>query len=547
MKPIYKIILISTICLLLASGIATATTYIPAGTVDDYQLDVANETYVLQGDVSANGTAFTATTGYITFQGNNHTITYGLTGNGYGLNLYARSDCIVDDVVIRSTGSDTNGFGFVLMAGSHNNTVNNINVSVTSAPAIEMDESHNNTISNFYAKSVDSHGLHVSPTYNNTFSNGTIISDDLSAVYGGEPSGNTFIDCDIYSENYSAVQFSFDGLSNEFINCTLGSNLKYGLYLEKGSNDNDFQDCTFNSISLRGYMIDNSSGNTFQNTAVNSYLSNYPTYTENSILILGDSISAGGNSGTPIGAWGIDLDALFAISDYPSRYSISNQAFPGETAEEARLRISQDMDIFSPNIVTILYGANDLSAARNEQDIIDDVLWIAQYAESDGAIPYIITTPATSSSNELRIAYDQNLTTQAEAAGFTVINAYDAIDSNPLNGEYDAYDVTYYADGVHPNAAGNELIAQAVYDVVYSPPPPPGPWEENTDAVDLWEDVAAILIVAALLIPIGLVLYALRGGKVTITKDVVSIAIGVLILIVIFAIIPMLGDKISGV
>jgi hypothetical protein len=55
-------------------------------------------------------------------------------------------------------------------------------------------------------------------------------------------------------------------------------------------------------------------------------------------------------------------------------------------------------------------------------------------------------------------ALDQNLSSQAIAAGYHVFNVYDIIDTVPNNGKYDAYDSTNYVDSVHPNQAGNKLI-----------------------------------------------------------------------------------------
>ena len=58
-------------------------------------------------------------------------------------------------------------------------------------------------------------------------------------------------------------------------------------------------------------------------------------------------------------------------------------------------------------------------------------------------------------------ALDQNLSSQAIAAGYHVFNVYDIIDTVPNNGQYDAYNSMNYVDSVHPTQAANKLIGDA--------------------------------------------------------------------------------------
>ena len=74
-----------------------------------------------------------------------------------------------------------------------------------------------------------------------------------------------------------------------------------------------------------------------------------------------------------------------------------------------------------------------------QQSIIDDILWMAAQAKAAGATPIILLTPTRRGFDATTTALDQNLSSQAIAAGYHVFNVYDIIDTVPNNGQYDAY------------------------------------------------------------------------------------------------------------
>lgn len=173
---------------------------------------------------------------------------------------------------------------------------------------------------------------------------------------------------------------------------------------------------------------------------------------------MGDSITAGGAAGIPYGAY-----IHYAnISLWNQGYVFYNAGLGGETAASGRIRFLDEMAVFNPKYVTIMYGANDLKAERHQQSIIDDILWMATQAKTHGATPIILLTSPRRGAETETTYLNQNLSSQASKAGYSVFNVYDIIDSVPNNSKYDQYNATNYVDSVHPNQAANKLIGEAL-------------------------------------------------------------------------------------
>lgn len=173
-------------------------------------------------------------------------------------------------------------------------------------------------------------------------------------------------------------------------------------------------------------------------------------------LVIGDSITARGAAGLPYGAY-----AHYANISLGSSYAFYNVGLAWETAAKGRLRFIDEMAAYKPEYVSIMYGANDMTAKRPQQSIIDDILWMAAQAKVAGATPIILLTPTRRGFDATATALDHNLSSQAIAAGYHVFNVYDIIDTVPNNGQYDAYNSMNYVDSVHPTQAANKLIGDA--------------------------------------------------------------------------------------
>jgi hypothetical protein len=88
---------------------------------------------------------------------------------------------------------------------------------------------------------------------------------------------------------------------------------------------------------------------------------------------------------------------------------------------------------------------------------------MCEIAEQRDITPFVLANTPIYTANEKRINLNQNLSAYCIANGYEFINIYDAIDSEPLNDNYDLYVVDNYPDGIHPNDASNILIAEYIY------------------------------------------------------------------------------------
>lgn len=267
-----------------------------------------------------------------------------------------------------------------------------------------------------------------------------------------------------------------DSSNNTFINSIGSSYLKFGIYLYNNTACNTFINCTGESFGresiYQGIWFKFSSAECCGTNVYKNFTSRSPLTTTcndpNKIICLamGDSITAGGAAGMPYGAY-IHY-ANITLGD--SGYVFYNRAIANETAASGRMRFLDEMEVFNPKYVTIMYGAIDLRDKRPQQLIIDDILWMASQAKAYGATPIILLTPVRRGLETNTTYLDQNLSTQALVAGYSVFNVYDIIDTIPNNSQYDEYNSTNCVDSIHPTQAANKLIGDALanYIAVFS-------------------------------------------------------------------------------
>lgn len=537
-------------------GVCGAVVSIPAGTVSSYSLATAGETYQLEGDVTATGTAFIVNAADVTFDGMGHKITFGTTSTGYAFSntnkhnfilrnttveqtntavnncyaiyIYGGNNAWIEDVDSYSsksyalyfrnsvgsvcTGSElTSGSGTAayLNGGSYN-TLNYSTIASTSGYGIIVDNSpyvtiEGNTISSGTSIGVSlpatttfatvsgndistttNVALRLLNTANHTITDNTLTATTSNGLYLGGATGvsgctimdntiesNSGIAAYLINSTYNNVRRNIctsntaNGMfvrssSYNTINdneCTSGSD--NGLMVAYGSHYNDLDGNHGISTSKKGIFLFNVTGNTFKDTLVTSPYCSYPV--TRSVGMFGDSITEGGQAGTEYGQLGEMIESNLTARDTLT-WVVQNRGFSGERAYQGLERFSQEMDIFNPDIAFIMYGTNDLLDSRPQQDIIDDILTMAAEADSRGSRVYVLLTPAIYTGNAARISLDQALMTQATAAGYGVINVYDAIDATPGNDVFDAYNDTNYEDGIHPNTIGNSMITQYIMD-----------------------------------------------------------------------------------
>ncbi|MGB9928532.1 MAG: PKD domain-containing protein [Methanosarcina sp.] len=485
---------------------------VPAGYVSGYKLDSEGTTYVLKGDVLANTTAFSIEANNIVFDGNGHKINCGLTGPGMGIlsngnnNLTIKnvnlihhdssndshgilaknatntliSNCSVSSIAgsgIYVTGSaaTVDGCNISSISGrslyviANNSCVTNCSAVSNSNYAICFSNSNNNTVSNCTGRSNSSRGIDFKTSNNNNIS--------YCAGYSNTSDGLCFSPC-TNSTIYSSIGYTnstknngiflMDSSNNTFINSTGLSRLKFGIYLYNDTKYNNFINCTGESFGKesihQGIWFKFSSPeccgtNVYTNFTSRSVMATTCSDPDRTTcLATGDSITAGSAAGLPYGAYVHYANLTLADRGYV----FYNRAIPNETSDSGRMRFLDEMAVFNPEYVTIMYGANDLKIARSQEAITEDILWMASQAKAKGATPIILLTSVRRGSEKNTTSLNQNLSAQALEAGYDVFNVYDVIDTFPNNGKYDAYNATNYVDSVHTNHEGNKLIGEAL-------------------------------------------------------------------------------------
>lgn len=481
---------------------SSATIEIPADTVSSYSLNISGETYVLTGDVDASSTAFSVDANNITFDGKGHTITFAQETAGNGILSFFKSGTVIKNVIINQKNKSVSSAYGICLSDCDHVSILNVTVDVSKGTGIyAKSSSHVNILdcnisSNTHGifasdskyimvnestlTSTKTNSIHLSSSGHCNFSGCECNSTNTGVNLNDGSNNNTFTDCTVSTVIGDSIGIKASS-NNTFLRCdtsAIGKNngislvnsnwnafkdcvsvAKYGFGINiTDSCDNIFNGCTVNVIEDVPIMITNST-NEFSNMSVFSTRASAP-HASKHILTVGDSITkgVGVNHGLGYGAY---LNAT--LNAHSPTWYVSNVGIGGTTAAQGRVTFPQWLDIYNPDIVLIMYGQNDISAGRSEQDIINDILWMAQEAANRSITPYILTTVPISRNNYKRIWLNDNLTTQATRAGISVIDTYDSVDLSPENDVHDEYDKNNSLDdGIHPNSVGYTLMGNYV-------------------------------------------------------------------------------------
>ncbi|WP_422543183.1 PKD domain-containing protein [Methanosarcina sp.] len=498
------------------TGTASAVD-IPAGYVSGYSLNSAGTTYILRGNILANTTAFSIEANDIVFDGNGYTINCGLTGAGVGITSKTHSNITIKNVRIIQHNSSTSSHG-IFTQNTAKTIISNCSVSskagygiYTTGSTATVDRcktssfkgislylvANNSSVTNCSAVSNSNYAICLANANNNRMSNCTGRTNTSCGIDFTKSNNNNVFNCAGYSNTHHGLSFTTctknivrtsigytnsstggSGISlinsskNTFINSTGSSYLKFGIKLTGNTTHNTFTNCIGESFGRKSIYqgiwfifssAECSGTNIYTNCTSRSVLATTCTDSNKSTwLAMGDSITAGGAAGIPYGAYIHYANA----SLWNKGYVFFNAGLGGETAASGRARFLDEMAVFNPKYVTIMYGANDLKFMRSQKSIIDDILWMASQAKAHGATPIILLTSVRRGAVMNTTYLDQNLSTQALDAGYNVFNVYDIIDTIPNNSQYDEYNSTNYVDSVHPTQAANKLIGDALANYI---------------------------------------------------------------------------------
>lgn len=173
------------------------------------------------------------------------------------------------------------------------------------------------------------------------------------------------------------------------------------------------------------------------------------------IACIGDSITGEVNNGVP------PYPSVLA-SLLPGK-TIVNEGVGGEGSDGGAARIDGILGYYHPCYMLILYGANDVLHAYHLDASISNLRYILQTCKLHGTIPIIATlTPMA-----YRYTFFQP-TVERYSAAIRTLAAEESVQLVDLAHEFQgsAEQLISIEDGLHPNAAGVNVMAMAFYEKV---------------------------------------------------------------------------------
>ncbi|MBE6715439.1 MAG: lysophospholipase [Ruminococcaceae bacterium] len=196
------------------------------------------------------------------------------------------------------------------------------------------------------------------------------------------------------------------------------------------------------------------------------------------IVFQGDSITDAGRNRNNDNERGIGYPTLVAAElgyKYPGEYVFINEGVSGNRIVDLYARIKRDIIHRRPDYLTILIGINDVWHELNERNGVDNKKFFKVYCDLIEEIkavlpdikifilePFVLRASATSKN----WAVFRRETEMRAASAKAVAEKYD-LTFIPLQEKFDEAEkkaeASYWLlDGVHPSAAGHELIAREV-------------------------------------------------------------------------------------
>lgn len=170
---------------------------------------------------------------------------------------------------------------------------------------------------------------------------------------------------------------------------------------------------------------------------------NYPS-AGTDIVAFGDSLIVGSGASKP-------EKSFVNLLSQKAQVNIFNLGTPGDTTASGLARI-HDLDRFHPKIVILLLGGNDRLRQVPEAETIGNLEKIIQNIQNRGAIVLLLGVKG----DVFGDSFGKDL--QKLADKYHTAYVPDVLDGLFGNSKY-------MADPIHPNDAGNQIIADRVYPV----------------------------------------------------------------------------------
>jgi lysophospholipase L1-like esterase len=169
----------------------------------------------------------------------------------------------------------------------------------------------------------------------------------------------------------------------------------------------------------------------------------------------GDSLTSSQGGGAPDMGWTVQSTML---SD-GQFVEFRNAGIVGNNASDLRARLQADVLAYSPNLVSLWIGTNDVTQSRTFDAYKTDVQALVTALKSASITPVLFTIPPRADNTKYTTisAWNLWLKTYAQEQRISLVDAY-AILVDPATGAYKSgYDS---GDGIHVSMAGHNAVAQ---------------------------------------------------------------------------------------
>ncbi|NLB55807.1 MAG: hypothetical protein GX811_08610 [Lentisphaerae bacterium] len=174
----------------------------------------------------------------------------------------------------------------------------------------------------------------------------------------------------------------------------------------------------------------------------------------NLYVALGDSITEGYGLVNKDDSYTSRLSAYLGLP-------VANEGKGGNTTADAYIRVKGILRNYKPGFLLIMLGTNDLIHSWPEDFTVANLRAIIQVTKSNKTIPVIATIPPAFGHYRYLVEKAESLNNRiiemAKEEGAHIVHVY---------GEFEDDIALFQTDGLHPNEAGQALIAVAFIDVL---------------------------------------------------------------------------------
>lgn len=187
------------------------------------------------------------------------------------------------------------------------------------------------------------------------------------------------------------------------------------------------------------------------------------------IVALGDSLT----QGWMVSKGYLDFLREMLIKKFPqSRFKLINSGIPGDTADSGLSRLRWDVLHYDPDCVFIQYAINDAFSGFTEQQFKNTIRAIIDKIKEHGDADIVLITSGYIGDNDDNRhveGYYSQLEILGEDYGIPVVLTHEYWKKKIRDGIL--FGSLVQSDSVHPTEEGYRLMAEAIMDLFFCPPP----------------------------------------------------------------------------